>query len=676
MPAVKTAVRAASSIFRTVRARYLLALTLVALLSTSAYILLSRVIDAQDSSAAVINMSGRQRMLSQRTALFAQQLVLAEGRAERDLAKHELASAIDLLERVHLVLTQVDPARNQRDARTHLPRKPSPIVTELYFSAPLELDAQVRDYIAAVRRLLSAPDEALTTQNPDLRRILIVAPGRLLESLDFVTSQYEKEANEQITDLKRLEAGVWIVTLLALLLEGLLIFYPLERDLSRGRKSLLHNALHDTLTGLPNRALLTDRLEQALFRRRRHPEQSFAVLFLDLNRFKVINDSLGHQVGDRLLVAFSHRLKSCVRELDTVARLGGDEFTILLENVSSLQTAEALAKRINGALEQPFELETHTLHVSTSIGIVLSEAGHRSPEDILRDADIAMYRAKARGVVGFEVFTPEMRERASSLMSLEGDLRGAAERGELTLHYQPIVSLSTGQTTGFEALVRWQHPRHGPISPAEFIPLAEETGLILELDRWVLREGAAQLSLWQQAFPEVSPTLSLNLSSQSFAQPGLVDFVTTLILETGVDAAALHLEITEGVIVTSSETVLQTLSDLKALGLKLHIDDFGTGYSSLSYLQRFPVDTLKIDRSFVDQLTQSEASVKLVQMIVSVAHALELEVVAEGVETQAQLECLQSLSCEFFQGFYTSKPLPAREAERFLERQGEVLEVL
>ena len=618
-------VRAASRILRTVRARYLVALTLVALLSTSAYVLLSRVIDAQDSNAAIINMNGRQRMLSQRTALFAQQLILAGDRAERDLAKRKLAAATDLFERVHLELTQVDPANpvQQGDTKTHLSRKLSPVVTDLYFSAPLELDAQVQDYIAAVRRLLSAPDEALTTQNPDLRRILIMAPGRFLESLDFVAAHYEKEANQQIAELKRFETGVWVVTLLALLLEGLLIFYPLERDLSRGRKSLVHNALHDTLTGLPNRALLTDRLEQALIRRGRHPEQSFAVLFLDLNRFKVINDSLGHQVGDSLLMAFSRRLKSCVRELDTVARLGGDEFTILLENVSSLRATEALARRINGALEQPFELGAHTLHVSTSIGIVLVDEGHRSPEDILRDADIAMYQAKARGVVGFEVFTPEMRERASSLMTLEGDFRGAAERGELTLHYQPIVSLSTGQTTGFEALVRWQHPRHGPVSPAEFIPLAEETGLILELDRWVLREGAAQLSRWQRAFPEASPTLSLNLSSQSFAQPELVAFITTLVLETGIDAAALHLEITEGVIVTSSEAVLQTLSELKALGLKLHIDDFGTGYSSLSYLRQFPVDTLKIDRSFVDQLTQSEASVKLVQMIVSVAHALE-----------------------------------------------------
>ncbi len=277
-----------------------------------------------------------------------------------------------------------------------------------------------------------------------------------------------------------------------------------------------------------------------------------------------------------------------------------------------------------------------------------------------------MYRAKAKGTAGFEVFTGELRERALSLMTLEGDLRGAAERGELTLYYQPIVSLATGHTTGFEALVRWRHPKHGTVSPAEFIPLAEETGLILEVDRWVLREGAAQLSLWQRAFPEAAPTLSLNLSSRSFAQLDLVAFVTALVSKTGIDAAALPLEITEGVIVTSSAAVVKTLEQLKALGLKLHMDDFGTGYSSLAYLQQFPVDTLEIDRSFVKQLTHGEASVKLVQVIVSVAHALELQVVAEGVETEAQLECLQGLLCESFQGFYVSKPLPAHEAERFL----------
>ena len=648
------------NIFRSVRARYVTALCLVALLSASAYLLLSRVIGAQAGSAAVINVSGRQRMLSQRTALFAQQLVLARDAATRARVRADLRAAVDLMERSHSGLLYGDDA-------LHLPGRPSGAVAALYHG-PLALDAQVRQHVARVRRLLAAPGSALTLANPDLQSILRDAPTRLLRSLNTAVSRYELEANIQIARLQRLEAGVLLVTLLTLLLEGFLIFRPMEREMQRRSQRLLHNARHDALTGLANRALFTDRLGEAMQRYAHDPAAGYAVLFLDLNRFKVINDSLGHGVGDRLLVAFGERLTRCVRDADLVARLGGDEFTILLENVSSLELAERLAERINGVLEQPFELGEHRLHVSTSIGIVLAEAGHRRPEDVLRDADIAMYRSKGSGAVGFEVFTSAMRERALHVMALETDLRRATERGELVLHYQPILALNGGHTVGFEALLRWQHPHHGVISPAEFIPLAEETGLIAELDRWVLGEGVRQLGRWGRLMPENVPTLSLNLSAQSFSQPGLAALVERLLSGTGVDPAKLHLEMTESMLVTHSDQVLETLQNLKALGVGLHIDDFGTGYSSLSYLQRFPVDTLKIDRSFIDKLTQSDASAQLVRGIVSMAHALGLRVVAEGVETPAQLECLRALSCEYFQGYHASKPLDVAAAELFLKR--------
>ena len=642
-----------------IRGRYVTALALVALLSISAFTLLSSVITTQASSGAIINVSGRQRMLSQRTTLFAQQLVMSTGE-ERGQVREQLRSAIDLMEHSHFGLVQGDAALN-------LPGNPSPEVAALYFDAPRNLDTQVKEHIARVRRLLAAPESELTPDNPDLQGILATAPGRLLESLNAAVTQYENEANAQVRWLKTVETLVFVVTLLTLLLEGIFIFRPMEREIKERNERLLHNAFHDALTGLPNRKLFTDRLSQVLAQRARNPEQQYAVLFLDFNRFKVINDSLGHNVGDALLIAFGKRLQTCVRDTDTVARLGGDEFTLLLSGVRSLKEAEIVAGRINQALLTPFEVEGHQLHVSASIGIVTSETGHLDAEDVLRDADIAMYRAKASGKVGFERFVPEMRERAQSLMSLENDLRFAIENDELRLHYQPIVSTITGQAEGFEALIRWQHPEHGMVSPAEFIPIAEDTGLITKIDRWVMAEGCRQLAQWHEAFGNPDLTLSLNLSGQQFSQADFVDFARELLDKTDVDASKINLEITESMMLTGTAQAVATLEALRKLGFKLHVDDFGTGYSSLSYLQRFPVDALKIDRSFVDQLTESEASAHLVKTIIAMAHTLHLRVVAEGVETEAQLQGLRELSCELSQGYYFSKPIPPEQVATFLQ---------
>jgi diguanylate cyclase (GGDEF)-like protein/PAS domain S-box-containing protein len=437
-------------------------------------------------------------------------------------------------------------------------------------------------------------------------------------------------------------------------------------ELQRANEQLLHDAFHDALTGLPNRALFLDRLGQAIERSKRHVERRFAVLFLDFDRFKVINDSLGHTIGDALLTALGRRLKPCLRPADTLARLGGDEFTILLEDITCLDDATKVAERIGQALLHPFVLHDHEIHISASIGIV-GESGYAGPNEALRDADIAMYRAKSLGKARYEVFDRAMRERALALMTLESDLRLALGRGQLQVHYQPIVEACGQQLVGFEALVRWQHPKHGIISPAEFISLAEETGLIIEIDRWVLAEACRQVRFWQDEFPTCGPvTLSVNLSSQQFIRPDLAAYVKQTLQDTGFAAANLKLEITETLLMNSSASVNEVLEHLRELGVQLYIDDFGTGYSSLSYLQRFSTDTLKIDRSFISKMSESEESAELVRTIISMAHNLGMQVVAEGIETAEQLASLRELRCEYAQGYLFAKPLEPTQAAEFL----------
>ncbi|HVG33655.1 MAG TPA: EAL domain-containing protein [Pyrinomonadaceae bacterium] len=430
---------------------------------------------------------------------------------------------------------------------------------------------------------------------------------------------------------------------------------------------LLHDAFHDVLTGLPNRALFMDRLSQAVERVKRHPDCSFGVIFLDLDRFKVINDSLGHMVGDRLLVEISHRLEGCVRAGDTLARLGGDEFTIILDGVEDEADATAMADRIQDQLHRPFNLNNHEVQISASIGIALSTLNYEKPEDILRDANIAMHRAKSAGKARYQVFDATMHFHALELLRLETDLRRTAEREEYCVHYQPLVSLETGQLTGFEALVRWQHPERGFIYPEEFIPVAEETGLIITLDRWVLREACRQVRAWQQQFPEQqSLTVSVNFSARQFSQPDLVEHVQQVLSETGLDAGCLKLEITESVFMSSTESVTRMLAQLKAVGIEIYLDDFGTGYSSLSYLHRFPINVLKIDRSFVSRIGPEGENAEIARAIVTMAHSLGMKVVAEGIETESQFTELKSLSCEYGQGNLISLPIEALKAEKLL----------
>lgn len=426
---------------------------------------------------------------------------------------------------------------------------------------------------------------------------------------------------------------------------------------------LVHDALHDGLTGLPNRNLFIDRLQNCLARTKRHDDYIFAVLFLDLDRFKVINDGLGHLMGDRLLAKVAELLTSCVRPEDTVARLGGDEFTILLDGIDDVSAAIRVAQRIQASLTVPFTLNGQEVYTTASIGIALSESGYDHAEDLVRDADNAMYRAKALGKARHQVFDSSMHKQAVDLLQLESDLRRAVERQEFVVHYQAIRELTSGAIQGYEALVRWQHPQHGLIYPGDFISAAEETGLIVPLGWQVLREACRQTAEWQKQSPKAKDLLiSVNLSSNQFSQPDLCAHVRRILDDCGLAPQFLKLEITETVVIENPESAGEMLRQLRALGVRVCLDDFGTGYSSLSYLLRFPIDTLKIDRSFVNGIGSGAENASIVKTIVALAHNMGMDVTAEGVETQAQLDHLKSLNCETAQGYFFSKPVEAAKA--------------
>ena len=432
-------------------------------------------------------------------------------------------------------------------------------------------------------------------------------------------------------------------------------------------EQLRRNAFHDPLTGLPNRLLFTERLTEVISRSREQENNLFAVLFLDLDRFKVINDSLGHLIGDQLLIAIARRLEVCVKQSDLVARLGGDEFTILLDNIQDEAATHQVAERIHLELSRPFNLNGHEVFTTVSIGIALSSTDFEYTEDLLRGADIAMYRAKASGKACHEVFDTEMHNQAMFQMQLENDLRRAVEREEFVVYYQPIVSLITGRLAGFEALVRWMHPERGLISPGDFIPIAEETGLILPMGKLILREACRQLSEWQRLYPKHRRlSMSVNLSSRQFSQRGTIDLLRDVLQETGLSPAFLKLEITETAIMENTESAMDTLLQLKSMGIQLSVDDFGTGYSSLGYLYRFPMDILKIDRSFISRVDTDGEKLELVRTIITLAWNLGMDVVAEGVETTKQLAQLKMLKCEYGQGYLFSKPMSPADTTIFL----------
>jgi diguanylate cyclase (GGDEF)-like protein/PAS domain S-box-containing protein len=446
-------------------------------------------------------------------------------------------------------------------------------------------------------------------------------------------------------------------------------------DRKLAEDELVRRALFDSLTGLSNRSLLEMRLRQVLERSRREPSLRFAVLFLDLDRFKIVNDSLGHVVGDLLLVEFARRLSACVRPSDTVARLGGDEFIILLEDIREDIDGSRVANRIHDVLVQPFILNGQEVFTTASIGIAPGSPNYRSVEDLLRDADAAMYRAKALGKCRSEIFDQALHERALEVLQLETDLRFALDRGQFLLHYQPLICLADGSLRGFEALVRWRHPDRGMISPSLFIPVLEETGLIASLGHWVIRHACRQLRAWRDSFPDVASGLrvSINVSGRQFAKPGLIEQVDNALQDCGLPPRCLTLEITESVMMTNADQAAKTLLALRQRGAAIEVDDFGVGYSSLSQLHRFPIDGLKIDRSFTARLGEDTHTpdrrhndAEIVRTIVTLAHDLGLTVTAEGIESPLQLQRLKALRCEFGQGYLFSKPMAPEDINRLL----------
>ncbi|MDY6802268.1 MAG: EAL domain-containing protein [Cyanobacteriota bacterium] len=459
-------------------------------------------------------------------------------------------------------------------------------------------------------------------------------------------------------------------------------YLAIQRDMTerkKAEKQLYYKAFHDSLTGLPNRAMFMKRLAEALAQLKESPEEDFALLFMDLDCFKVINDSLGHLAGDKLLVTLAGRLETSRRPKDTVARLGGDEFGILLRDVKSRKQLPAIVEGLQKELNQLLTIDSTEIFSTASIGIVFSGDRDREtiarckPLELMRDADIAMYRAKDRGKANSVIFDRTMHEEAIARLQLENDLRHALAREELRLYYQPIVNLGTNEIIGFEALVRWQHPERGMISPLKFIPLAEETGLIVPLGSWVLENACRQLRKWQEMFPsKAGLRMNVNLSGKQFVQKDLRERLEQILIETGIKKGkeaidgCLKLEITESTIVENDDLAISMLEDFRKLGVKLAIDDFGTGYSSLSRLYLFPINTLKIDRSFVELMGKQGEKNQIVQTIISLAHGLGRDVVAEGIETAGQLASLKELGCEYGQGYFFSKPVDYKAATGLL----------
>ncbi len=435
-------------------------------------------------------------------------------------------------------------------------------------------------------------------------------------------------------------------------------------------EQLVHDAFHDALTGLPNRALCLDRLQHAISASKRRPHSLYAVLFLDVDRFKTINDSLGHTVGDVFLIAVARRLADCVRPGDTVARLGGDEFAVLLENVGDLGDAIDVVERIGVKMATPLHIKGHEIFTSVSIGIALGSDRYERPEQVLRDADIAMYQAKERGNGLYEVFDAKMHANILDRLELESDLHGVLDHKELIVYYQPIIRLKERQLTGFEALVRWNHPTRGLLYPLEFIPLAEESGQIGAIGEWIFKEACRGLLTLQRQYPLQPPlTMSINISAKQFVQPDMADRVAAIVRETGVDPRSLVLEITESMIMVNVEAAVATMNQLRDLGINIHIDDFGTGYSSLSYLHRFPINALKIDRSFISKLSADGGNKEVILSIISLANSLNFEVIAEGVELEHQLNNIKDLQCQYGQGYLLARPMEPVEIDEWLKTE-------
>jgi len=536
-----------------------------------------------------------------------------------------------------------------------------------------------------------AADGRFTRVNSTLAQIFgYQTPEEFIEDISFHSnlcpdSEREEEYSRQLKENGRVSnwelqlaksqhSSVWVEENARTVRDESGVLLHIEgtmQDISRHKQreaELMRHAFHDKLTGLPDRALFLERVERCIKRRARRQSYWFAVLFLDLDRFKIVNDSLGHSAGDQLLIAAAQKLESSLRPGDTVARLGGDEFAILLDDIQDLNDATSVADRIQHLFSEPSNLGGHEVYTSASIGIALISRNHDRPDDLLRDADTAMYRAKAAGKARHAIFDAEMHADGKNVLQLESDLRHALNNREFYTEYQPIVSLGSGRIIGFEAFLRWQHPTRGLVPPSEFVNIAEETGLLVAIDRWVLGESCRKMAAWQAQFPAQSLlTMSVNLSSRQFVQSDLLDELERILRRAGLSPRSLRLEMTEKSLLANPDSAQQMIERLNQLGVQMSLDDFGTGYSSLAHLHRFAFNALKIDRSFIARLDDTKNE-EIVRAIITIAQNLNMTVVAEGVETQQQLSRLRKMNCHCAQGYLFSDPLNGDAALDLISR--------
>lgn len=541
------------------------------------------------------------------------------------------------------------------------------------------------DILRFTRLRLILPLTALRTVVRDSLKDQALAPMTVSDQIHDLLKQFPTGSEDELTNFAnvhlQLQDAKQAVERLNTELEKRVLERTVQlelevRERQQAQEKLLHLALHDPLTGLPNRMWLMERLSQELERSKKDSQYKFALLFLDGDRFKLINDSLGHSVGDRLLVAVAERLRSTLPSKCHIARLGGDEFTVLIESLDSILHAQDIAQHLIDSLVHPFQLDQQRLYFNVSIGISVSDRSYDEPTQLLRDADIAMYEAKASRQGGYKIFDGVMRQRTIERMQLETDLQQAIARNQLYLNYQPIIDLATGQLAGLEALVRWYHHQKGFISPSQFIPIAEEIGLITTIDLWVLQQACQQMVQWQKCFFKYQPLatslpfkMAVNLSAKQFSQWSLIDRLDAVLEQTGVDPKTLKLEITETALLDSPHTAQMLLKEIQSRQIQLAIDDFGIGYSSLSYLHQFPVHTLKIDQSFVRKLDSDDSIEPIIRAMIDLAHNLNMIVIAEGIEEDFQRIKLKEFGCDLGQGYFFAKPLSVKHATTFIQKQ-------
>jgi diguanylate cyclase (GGDEF)-like protein len=530
----------------------------------------------------------------------------------------------------------------------------------------------VRAWVAGDRYIIELDDAGTSLQRevessaPSPQRVaaILSTVSAINENLTPIENQFVDALSEASRAAYKMLQAIMLAASPGLLILGTVLSLRILQHRKRADDRVRHLAFHDDLTSLPNRLMLTQYLDRALSRHRRAATQ-LAILFMDLDRFKVINDSLGREAGDGLLRQVAGRLRAQAREGDTVARMGGDEFVVVIENQANLLDISACARRLIQELSAPYALGKNDCHVTLSIGISIFPTDGSDSQELLKAADAAMYRAKETGRNNYQYYLPSMNVHTLERLELESDLGHALERGELLLHYQPKVQIATGLIMGVEALLRWQHPRRGLVPPLQFIPLAEETGLIVAIGEWVLATACARTKAWQlQGMADLS--VAVNLSARQFADPMFLSRLTQIVHASGLDPSSLELEITESVVMSHGESAVAALEKLKSLGVQIAIDDFGTGYSSLAYLKRFPIDTLKVDRSFICDIPADSGDMKITRAIIAMAHGLKLKVVAEGVETAEQLDFLRSQHCDAGQGFFLFRPLPDGEVTKAL----------